>query len=75
VDDGLRPAAALRKAQQWLRTSDARTFRAFVTGKIVHGVVTPEQAEAILSGLADLDSTNRPYAHPYYWAAFQLLGG
>ncbi|WP_177204131.1 CHAT domain-containing protein [Sphingobium sp. AP50] len=75
IDDHIRPASALRRAQLWLRDSDARTLRNFVTNKIALGKVTATQAQGIMASLADFEAGSRPFAHPFYWTAFELLGG
>jgi CHAT domain-containing protein/tetratricopeptide (TPR) repeat protein len=57
-------AAALEEAKTWLRQlTAAEAARRRPRGEV-------EQVDAILSGPTD----SRPYEHPYYWAAFILIG-
>jgi CHAT domain-containing protein len=60
---GLAPAAALRQAQQWLRTSTGPDLTPYVQAS------HPELA-AQLQNMTD----QRPFAHPFYWAAFSYVG-
>jgi CHAT domain-containing protein/Flp pilus assembly protein TadD len=57
-------AAALEEAKTWLRQlTAAEAARRRPRGEV-------EQVDAILPGPTD----SRPYEHPYYWAAFILIG-
>jgi CHAT domain-containing protein len=69
-------AAALREAQQWLRTlprAQAEALAARLSGGELRGTVSALKptapAPAVPAGADD-----RPYAHPYYWSAFVLMG-
>lgn len=67
-------AAALREAQSWLRDlprSEAEQRSAQLAGGEVRGTVNPPKPVAPVSVVPAGD---RPYAHPYYWSAFMLLG-
>jgi CHAT domain-containing protein len=67
-------AAALREAQQWLRTllrTEAEKHTAQLTGGEVRGTVSSLKPVAPQPVVPTGD---RPYAHPYYWSAFMLLG-
>lgn len=72
VAEGQRAARALRRAATWLRDASAAEL---VTR--LHGLVSVQGSEAPLPaaelGWADLDA--RPYADPYYWAPFVVVGG
>jgi tetratricopeptide (TPR) repeat protein len=68
-------AEALREAQTWLRTlpqAEAERLTAQLTGGELRGTETalrlPKSTPAA-TGPGDC-----PYAHPYYWSAFVLLG-
>jgi CHAT domain-containing protein len=66
-------AKALDEAKRWLRglTVDevGRELAAFD-----RGAVRPLAASSGTEPLAPAASGSRPYAHPYYWAAFMLTG-
>ena len=75
IQDGLTPAAALRRAQQWLGKSTA--------GEL--DLVSHFERRYRESGEADKEAFNRmayyrahgdekPFTHPYYWAAFAYYG-
>ena len=75
LKDGLNPAEALRRAQQWLRESTVDEL----------DLVAHLGRRYQESGEADRDAFNRmayyrghrqekPFAHPYYWAAFAYYG-
>jgi CHAT domain-containing protein len=66
-DGPLPPAAALRRAQGWLRS---RTAADLVTVVAAH----PSVAGAGLNQLALAEPTSRPFAAPSYWAPFVAIG-
>lgn len=72
--EGMGVAAALRQAQLWLRALD----RHEAASHVEHAVetVSARLPRALLEGyrtrLAHLGTT--PFAHPYYWAAFEVFG-
>ena len=55
--EGLPPAEALWRAQQWLREATAADLVA-----VLPGIPLPNR------------SRTRPFAHPWYWAAFAYTG-
>jgi tetratricopeptide (TPR) repeat protein len=68
-------AEALREAKDWLRhlpRPEAEALAARLTGGELRGTVSPLRPAAPAAGSAD--AGGRPYAHPYYWSAFVLLG-
>jgi CHAT domain-containing protein/tetratricopeptide (TPR) repeat protein len=89
LHDGLPPAAALRQAQLWLRdlTADhlrqrfaaereallrqrfAAEHEALRTTHMPGDVVSTQYRR-----FAALDPDSRPFAHPFYWAAFSFSG-
>jgi CHAT domain-containing protein/tetratricopeptide (TPR) repeat protein len=80
---GVGKAAALREAQLWLRDLTAAEVRAILATQAA-GQPTQALAEVARMALAQLlpeqrrfavmDAAERPFAHPYYWAAFQCVG-
>jgi CHAT domain-containing protein len=76
----------LREAQLWLRDLTAAEVRAILdaqaAGQPTQAVALAEVARMALAqllpvqrrfALMDAD-TERPFAHPYFWAAFQCVG-
>jgi tetratricopeptide (TPR) repeat protein len=80
--DGLKAplpkAAALREAKEWLRTlprEEALRVAAAVSQGVERGKGRPR--EKLLPALPEPVPAAKeacPYAHPYYWAAFVLIG-
>jgi len=84
---GKSKAAALREAQLWLRDLTAAEVKQLLEAQ-ASAVGQPAQASAVAElarmALAQLlpeqrrfalmDEKERPFAHPYYWAAFQCVG-
>jgi CHAT domain-containing protein/tetratricopeptide (TPR) repeat protein len=82
---GVGKAAALREAQLWLRDLTAAEVRAILAaqaaGQPTQAVALAEVARMALAQLlpeqrrfAVMDAAERPFAHPYYWSAFQCVG-
>ena len=79
--DGLHPAAALRKAQLWLRdVTNAELSELFAKYKLTatdrpastrmaYEMVSEKFREHTLR-----DPNEKRYAHPYYWAPFVFYG-
>jgi CHAT domain-containing protein len=72
VVEGLPPAQALRRAQLWLRGATRSELTEHYLSK--DGPDTLERHEAFLELTLGGESDERPYQHPYYWAAFQFVG-
>jgi tetratricopeptide (TPR) repeat protein len=80
--DGLkRPmpkAQALREAKEWLRTlprAEALRVAAEVSNGVERGKGRPKGKLVLpLPEPVPAAKDDRPYAHPYYWAAFVLIG-
>jgi len=80
---GKSKAAALREAQLWLRELTAGEVAQILKA---HAAVPPEQAVVEMARMAAAqllpvqreyalrDDSERPFAHPYYWSAFQCVG-
>jgi CHAT domain-containing protein len=67
-------ADALDEAKRWLRGlphEQARQLAAAWAGGVLRGTEAP--ALPLAKG-PDLPEGSRPFAHPYYWAAFVLIG-
>jgi tetratricopeptide (TPR) repeat protein len=75
LDRALPKAAALAEAREWLRAlprEEALRRAAELSRGVVRGKGRPA-----LPAVAELpagDKDDRPFAHPYYWAAFVLIG-
>jgi CHAT domain-containing protein len=82
---GKSKAAALREAQLWLRDLTAAEVRTILEAQRAEQptreVALTEMTRLALAQLlpvqrrfALMDDTERPFAHPYFWAAFQCVG-
>ena len=72
--EGYHPAKALRKAQIWLKQST----RAEISEHYFQRLSANENDQMLSSLVFDIerdgDFEERPFAHPYYWAAFTFNG-
>ena len=80
---GVGKAAALRKAQLWLRELTAGEVAQILKA---HAAIPPAQAVVEMARMAAAQllpvlrkyalrgESERPFAHPYYWSAFQCVG-
>jgi CHAT domain-containing protein len=74
LSGGLAPAAALRQAQRWLRDATAKELSdGFVQAGIKNRELVGLFSEPAQQ-TAPLSADDRPFAHPFYWAAFQFYG-
>jgi CHAT domain-containing protein len=73
------PAEALAAAQRWLASLSLGELRSWVERAREH-LRDEDSAEILATWSADLartrgvPPTTRPYASPYYWAAFTVVG-
>jgi CHAT domain-containing protein len=71
----LKRAEALAEAKRWLaglKRADAEPLAARLGRGVLRG--TEKEARPVVKGEAKLPDGERPFAHPYYWAAFVLIG-
>ena len=61
--DNIDPPEALRQAQIWLRDSDGPAFAPYLESS------HPDLAQKLAQ-----EPDQRPFAHPFYWAAFTYVG-
>ena len=72
VGGGLPPTESLRAAQRWLRDVTCEQLRTH--GRSRRRLGAPEVALACERLRSVGDPGERPCAHPYFWAPFQLIG-
>jgi CHAT domain-containing protein len=68
-------AEALAEAKAWLRTlprTEALKLAAQVTGGVERGKGRPALPPSPM--VPETEKDEPPYAHPYYWATFVLVG-
>ncbi len=69
-------AEALAEAQKWLaglKREEALALASRLAGGALRG--TEGEARPVVKGKeAKLPEGDRPFAHPYYWAAWMLVG-
>lgn len=73
LDEGLTPAAALCRAQRWLRDvtrQELGDYYASFIGRMADDEARHARAAIRWGG----EPGERPYSHPYYWAAFTFTG-
>lgn len=72
IEKPLPPATALRKAQLWLRA----LARAQCITEL-EALASIKPSEAIAKEIQALNESivERPYAHPYFWSAYYVMGG
>jgi CHAT domain-containing protein/tetratricopeptide (TPR) repeat protein len=68
-------ADALDEARKWLRNLERKRAVA-LAGKLERGTLRGSEVEvpALAEKTPALPAGDHPYAHPYYWAAFVLIG-
>jgi CHAT domain-containing protein len=77
IQEGLEISPALREAQLWLRDVTARELRERFTEERLKLIGVRMAPDAVLHGyerFVAMEDDARPFAHPYYWAAFTFAG-
>jgi len=69
LNEGLPPDQALRSAQLWLRDATRQEL-----GETYKSITRMSQNEAYRELVMDGDAGDKPYANPYFWAAFTFTG-
>lgn len=74
--DGQPPSEALRNAQRWLREATAADLLDYLNQQVGHPPPWSGAAKAYesIASTIEGDLAARPYADPYYWAAFNFAG-
>jgi CHAT domain-containing protein len=76
LNKGMKRAEALAEAKKWLaglKRKQAGELAARLSGGVLRG--TEAEAKPVVKGKpAKLPQGEYPFAHPYYWAAFVLVG-
>ncbi len=72
----LRKSAALREAKQWLRGLTRKQVTKLIESGNEAARRNRDFGAPVVSteGISDEDTKEHPYAHPYYWAPFVLIG-
>jgi CHAT domain-containing protein len=77
-DGPLPPALALRRAQFWLRNVPAEKLAAYFDAERhkpdQERALSYEEVSAAWRRFIKMPPEARPFAHPYYWAAFTFSG-
>lgn len=76
IQEGMRPAEALRAAQLWLRELSVSEYRdlldAMLAAEPTHKA--KQNLLELADALANVDPMSRPFAHPYHRGGFALHG-
>jgi CHAT domain-containing protein len=78
LSEPLGRAAALEEASHWLRQLPRSQAEALATGLLKRRLIGTARGSVVPLNLKDpplkLPEGERPYARPYYWATFVLMG-
>ncbi|MBZ0284469.1 MAG: CHAT domain-containing protein [Anaerolineae bacterium] len=73
-DNPMKPADALREAQFWLRDATAREIGDYYQAYLLPRMSQSEAGQAFVEILKRAKPDDKPYSHPFYWAAFTYTG-
>lgn len=68
------PTASLRQAQQWLRDSTHQQILAFVQQQVDAGILDVAVYQQVRRSIAFKPLYECGFVHPFYWAAFTVVG-
>jgi CHAT domain-containing protein len=68
------PASALRQTQLWLRDATRQDISSFLTDMLRSGRLSSAHGELLRASLTGGTAADKPFNHPFYWAAFQFYG-
>ncbi|MDX2205057.1 MAG: CHAT domain-containing protein [Hyphomicrobiaceae bacterium] len=74
IGQRMAPAPALRRSQLWVRDATPERLRDLVTGMQKSKRLSAADGARLIAQLASPGGGQKPFAHPYYWAAFQYYG-
>jgi CHAT domain-containing protein len=74
LEDGMEPGRALRQAQIWLRDVTAGELATHFGKKRQEQMEMYEHMSASWRHFVTMEPDEKPFAHPYYWAAFTFTG-
>jgi tetratricopeptide (TPR) repeat protein len=77
LDAPIPKAEALAEAKSWLRglsRTEALKLAADLTGGVARGIAPGRKPDRAIPPVPEVPDDGHPYAHPYYWAAFILVG-
>jgi CHAT domain-containing protein len=74
LEEGIEPVQALREAQFWLRDATAAEISAYYQQHLVPRMSQSDALQAFIDLMMHAVPQAKPYAHPFYWAAFMFSG-
>ena len=74
LEQSMEPAQALREAQFWLREATAKDIGAYFQAYLHPRLSQEDAADAFTAIIQRFEPDDKPYSHPFYWAAFTYNG-